>query len=322
MSSYKEDLRGHSEVFDSMLQLIPTGFYVMKDEDFIQSTKYFQNKKQKTSKEVHKEKRMKTKRRKLDPSINEEEPGSDNEGDRMPSDSEEDVAYEEPSLAVNIAEVKSLPLDELKEKLRTKIETMRAVRNPDGESKLKKRKSKDEATKAAKKPRVSQSEANEKKLSTVSINPAENGEQLQFNRLKIDSKQSKVKKKHGKKELEFMLDKAKKHQKEIEEVAKLDSEKAKKLLTEDKWKKAMTKAVGIKKKDDPVLLQRSIKKLDKQKQRSSKEWKDRKEAQDQVKVKKQVKREKNIKERVEKKKKHNILKRKSGGKGIKKKIIR
>ena len=319
--SYKEDLRVHSEVFNSMLQLIPTGFYVMKDEDFIQSTKYFQNKKQKTSKEVHKEKRMKTKRRKLDPSINEEEPGSDNEA-VIPSDNEEGVAYEEPSLAVNIAEVKSLPLDELKEKLRKKIETMRAVRNPDGESKSKKRKSKDETTKAAKKPRVSQSEANEKKVSTASINPAEDGEQLEFNRLKIDSKISKIKKKHGKKELEFMLDKAKKQQKKIEEVAKLDSEKAKKLLTEDKWKKAMTKAVGIKKKDDPVLLQRSIKKLDKQKKRSEKEWKDRKEAQDQVKVKKQVKREKNIKERVEKKKKQNILRRKSGGKGTKRKIIR
>lgn len=319
--AYESDLRGHSELFSSMLQLIPSGYYVMKDEDFVQSTKYYQNKKRKTPKEVHKEKRMKAKRLKLDPSENDKDEVE--EEDQGVSDGDENVTFGDPSLAVNVSAVQSVPLDELKQRLRKKIEGMRSVRNVDGESTSKKKKEKNtEGHNKAKKPSVSRTNDNKTTRSDGVEPGAENDQQIQFNRLKLDSKDKKVKKKHGLKELEFVLEKARAHQKKIEDVSKVDSKKGESLMEEEKWNKAFAKASGTKKKDDPALLQKTIKKIEKQKKRSSKEWKKRKETQDEFKKKRQVKREKNIKERIEQKKKQNAGKRKGSNKGVKRKIIR
>ena len=320
--SSESNLQQHSELFQSMLQLIPNGYYIMKDEDFIQSTKYFQNKKKKTQKEVHKEKRMNVKRRKLDPKVNDEnEIENDTTNDVLSDNDDDNMVCGDMSRAVDVSAIKSIPLDELKLRLKKKIEAFRAVRKVDKEPNLEKRNN-DDVTGKKKKSRVSQSinDKTSRKDTTVSIGGDGNGEEVQFNRLDFASNgNKKLKKKHGKKELEFMLEKAKAHQQKIQEISQTDSKKGEEVLENDKWKKAFTKAVGIKKKDDPVLLQRTIKHIEKKKKQSSKEWKKREDAQEQFKKKKQVKREKNIKERIDRKKKQNVGKK---SKGTKKKRVR
>ncbi len=323
-SDLQSNLQTHSELFQSMLQLIPTGYYIMKDEDFVQSTKYFQSKKRKTPKEVHKENRMNAKRKKLDPQVNDDEVENDNIDEKL-SDCEDNMVYGDASQAIDVSKIKSIPLEELKSRLRKKLEAFRAVRIVDKESSLKKHTNgtiKD-ATGNKKKSRVSQSikeEKSSKKKKDVAAKP-ENEEEVEFNRLDFpsDKKKEIKKKKHGKKELEFMLEKAKLHQQKLQEISEKDSKKGEEVMENDKWKKAFTKTAGIKKKDDPILLQRTIKQIEKQKKRSSNEWQKRKDTTEQFKKKKQDKREKNIKERIEKKKKRNIGKK---TKGTKKKRVR
>lgn len=314
MVDLEKRLRANTELFYSMVKLIPAKYYVMKDDDFIQSTKYFQNRKQKTSKEVHKEKIMNAKRKRLDPSTNNGSPSIDIKEDQ-PKESISEEADNDGvncSQVVNIAAIKSLPLSVLRQKLRNKIEGMRAGRNADNQQKMKE---KVKEQPKSKKRRIASEKPKESKSNQINKQD-EDAESIMFNRFHINNtkKQDKVKKKHGKKELEYMLKKAKEHKKKVDDIASVDSKKAEEIMENEKWKTALSRASGIKKKDNPVLLQKTIKKIEKKKKHSSKEWKKRQDLQEQFKKKKQAKRERNIKERVEQKKM-----RKAGKKTNKKK---
>lgn len=109
-----------------------------------------------------------------------------------------------------------------------------------------------------------------------------------------------------------LLKQAKK-KKEMKEEAKT-SEEAKEKVIKDEWKNAMDRASGVKVKDDPLLLEKTIKKKSKKKEKSAREWQERLEKQKQAEEDKQKKRKENIREKKEKKKETKLkkIKKKKG----------
>ncbi|CAO1616828.1 unnamed protein product [Sympodiomycopsis kandeliae] len=78
-----------------------------------------------------------------------------------------------------------------------------------------------------------------------------------------------------------------------------------------RWSKALSAAKGVKIRDDEALLKRSVKRIEKQKQKSSIEWKDRKQEVKDKEAEKQKKRTENLKARKDAK----MAKKKGGAKG-------
>ena len=58
----------------------------------------------------------------------------------------------------------------------------------------------------------------------------------------------------------------------LEDLKSQDKGKAKEVIEQKLWEKALVKAEGAKIIDDPKLIKHSIKRLQKQKEKSSKEW--------------------------------------------------
>ena len=106
-------------------------------------------------------------------------------------------------------------------------------------------------------------------------------------------------KKHkGKSDAKTALEAAKNKQARLNA---LDEEKRSKIQEQDLWLNAKKRAQGERVHDDPKLLKKSVKRLDKQKAKSSQEWGDRKEAVDKGKEARQKKREDNLRKRREEK---------------------
>ena len=328
-----------------MLELIPARYYIMKDEDFVQSTKYFQHKKNRAPKQALKEASMSAKRRKLDPkasksvkelhqeALKEEEFIETSDVDEKDECTNiEEVSSGKPFLKVDIGTVKSIPLFELRERLRSKIQHMKVARKAPTEekeakkcddkveedSKMRKR-LEQKKKKRIDKTRVAQSANSSKLMEEAGSNSIVPGH-VNFNRLEFGLKQ-KGSSKHRKNDLKILLAKAEMHHKKIEAISENDFKKGEELKRKIKWRNALEKAEGIKQKDDPVLLQRTLKKIEKRKKTSQKEWLNRLDVQKKHKEKRQEKREKNIKDRINQKKTRALGK--SGGKrkGRKKKVI-
>lgn len=73
-----------------------------------------------------------------------------------------------------------------------------------------------------------------------------------------------------------------------------DSEKVKEIKEKMAWKTILQKAEGQKVKDDPILLKKSIKKIDQKKKQSKKQWEDRIKNVEQKREDRQKKRKENI----------------------------
>ncbi|KAK9463003.1 surfeit locus protein 6-domain-containing protein [Lipomyces oligophaga] len=86
-------------------------------------------------------------------------------------------------------------------------------------------------------------------------------------------------------------------------IANMDVEKRKSVEEKEKWKRAIKQAEGEKVRDDETMLKRSLKKQNKQKKKSAKEWKEREESVTKGIRARQRKREENIAARMEVKKK-------------------
>ncbi|KAK0159662.1 hypothetical protein PV327_010755 [Microctonus hyperodae] len=87
-----------------------------------------------------------------------------------------------------------------------------------------------------------------------------------------------------------------------------DKEKAQEIQQKEMWKNVLAKASGIKVKDDPELLKRTIKREEQQKKRSTKKWESRIHTVEKAKQDRQNKRQENIMGR-KKDKKNNKLKK-------------
>jgi len=86
-----------------------------------------------------------------------------------------------------------------------------------------------------------------------------------------------------------------------ERLAKMDPEKAKKAMENDKWHHALLAAKGEKVKDDPSLLRKTITRKEREKKKSKREWDERLAKVERDKEARQKKREENIAKRRDEK---------------------
>ncbi|XP_003743097.1 surfeit locus protein 6 homolog [Galendromus occidentalis] len=107
-----------------------------------------------------------------------------------------------------------------------------------------------------------------------------------------------------KKQLEFVEEK----QKKLEELKESDPNKAAEIEEKAAWLDAIDKSKGIKKKNDPEMLRKSIKKREKLKERSRKKWADRQDTVRKQQDERQAKRKANLQARREQKVSHKLKK--------------
>lgn len=116
------------------------------------------------------------------------------------------------------------------------------------------------------------------------------------------------------KDYKNLLKKLKQKKEKIEELKKSgETEKANELEFKDKLKSAIDRAAGIKVKDNPELLAKAVKRIEKKKDKSRKGWDERVKS---VEARKQIvqdKRRKNLEKRKEKNKEKKIKKLKKKG---------
>ncbi|KAJ4764281.1 Surfeit locus protein 6 [Rhynchospora pubera] len=331
-------IREHSLFFDQLVELIPARFFLpnsSSDKPWFPGLSKSQKKKVKTQ---TRENILKSRRDRLDPtrptstldllkkSLDEERDSSSDEED----DEDEAVEEEEEEEEKEVVKAQSMALstderpvtyEELRERLRRRIEELSAGRNTRPESKLKQERKKEMKNKKKVKVQTKRNQENNKEKEDASAgntgkrkrddgndanisknnkkkNKVEEPTDITYGQVRIDGKENKKRKKKLSKEKE--LERAKR----LEEVKK-DPEKGKKVS----WKAAVSKAAGEKVHDDPKLLKQSIKREKKRQEKNKQKWRERKETVAKAKAEKQSKRSENIKERIHQKKMRKIEKR-------------
>jgi hypothetical protein len=83
----------------------------------------------------------------------------------------------------------------------------------------------------------------------------------------------------------------------LECLKQSDQAKAEQLIKKEGWKKAIQLAEGLKVKDDPKLIRKSLKREEKRKEKSAKQWKERMDISDKDKQRRQNERLKHLQER-------------------------
>jgi hypothetical protein len=294
-----------------MVELIPAQYYVFKEEEFVQSTKYFHNIKASSDHASNHVKTKTDKRDRLDPSNVKSVQELKEEAEEF--NDEESMEIEEEKSEINhlklkLEKIESVPLSELRQRLRDKIAECRGKRKTSSENELE-NDSKHKKTKKkkvdGKSKTIAQIETKKGEATNVSYNATGDNRVVLYNKLDFGTGEGqgyKRKKKKGSNNLKQLLLKAEESQKKIKEITERDTEKGEELAEKMKWRQTLDKAKGIQNKDNPILLKKSIKKQEKRKKQSLKKWTERKENQDHMKNKKQDKRHKNIQERIEAKK--------------------
>lgn len=114
-----------------------------------------------------------------------------------------------------------------------------------------------------------------------------------------------------------VLSKLEKNQQLIKRLEKRgDGEKATRVKEDIAWKNMLRKAEGVKVKDDPALLKKSLAKKQSQKKRSKEKWDERIKTVEKQKSDKQKKRTENIQKRAQEKKKKKFKKATKKGRYI------
>lgn len=317
----EERLACHSAYFNTLIELIPVKHYLPVDEEELAS-KFFKNRQQKAPKQVIKEASRKAKRLRLDPNQHKtvheiQKETEEKEKSKNFGDEEEGSGIARTGFSVE--KVESGNLDELRSRLHARIKDFQRKRKAfDGKEEHKNartKKSKSEV-KVKNKQKIASVQKNVKSPKKQDSSPAktilnDSGEVV-FS--KFDFMEVKKEPRHGTKAKNYskLLAKAEAHKKKLETLKTEDAEKAKKMKEEHSWKHAMEKAEGVKQFDDPKLLKKAMKKREKEKARSKKQWKDRTDYQKKQTEEKQKVRKKHIQERIEAKK------AKKAGKGKKK----
>jgi len=115
------------------------------------------------------------------------------------------------------------------------------------------------------------------------------------------------------KDYKKLLKKLQEKREKVEELKLKEPEKANELEIKDKWRSAIDKASGLKVKDDVSILKKAVKRLEKKKEKSKKNWQERTKEVERKKEHFQDKRRKNIEKRREKNKETKIKKLKKKG---------
>ncbi|OZC06926.1 surfeit locus protein 6 [Onchocerca flexuosa] len=132
-----------------------------------------------------------------------------------------------------------------------------------------------------------------------------------------DEKQKETKKdkrdKFTGKDYKRLLQKAEKREERLEQVRSKNPEKALRIENNIQWKKALSRAEGQKVKDNPELLERSLKRKEKMKEYKRKKWANRVEHTQQMQARRQEKRSANIQARKDIVKKRKMQKARKKG---------
>ncbi|KAB2575569.1 putative 60s ribosome biogenesis protein rrp14 protein [Lasiodiplodia theobromae] len=220
----------------------------------------------------------------------------------------------------------------LKARLQARIEALRAARKADGidgkparnrQELMEARRRKEEERRQRKKEMRKQAKEDEqRKAAEVELarlrgsgspgtpdifSPMEQENNFSFGRITFDDGQQMdstasnlvdAKKKKGRSDAKTALEAA---EKKRQRLAGLDEEKRKEIESKDLWLNAKKRAHGEKVKDDTNLLKKTLKRKEKQKKKSEKEWTERIEGVEKGKEMRQKKREENLRKRREEK---------------------
>ncbi|KAL1532961.1 ribosomal RNA-processing protein 14-like [Salvia divinorum] len=290
-------IHSQSEFFDHLIELIPARFYVSTDDD---SKPWYQG----LSKAAKASLRLKTKenlklarRNRFDPDA---EPSSTAKLLQQGQDGEDG---ENPSKEIDAEdrEKKSVTYEELREKLRRKIEALKGNR---GENRTDERKVRNEWNKRNRDREGENDDSGRAERDNVDgDNDDDDGEEIiEYGKVKLgdegEGRNSNKKRKLSKAQ---ELEKAKKKK----EVMKENPSVAEK----ETWKAAVSRAMGVKVHDDAKLIKGSMKREKKRKEKNAEKWKERVGTVEKMKEERQKKRRDNIVGRINDKKARKIAKR-------------
>lgn len=355
-------LKSHSAYFTSMVKLIPAKFYIVKEEtgegrtEDDTDSKFWINKRSRAPKQVVKEATKKAKRLKLDLSDHKVSEGcrhervyengvSDVTGHSKAvtkgqeegmseacSDDErmETISKRHPKAAFSVERIQSGDLNDLRDRLHSKIEELRGKRqsrmHQEGrevgatskrekqkhEQMMEKRRRKKETRKKDKERKhFVKQHPNEKQGENSVKRPSIKDEsgRIVFSKFDFGATIVHSEPKGKSKDYKKLLAKAEAAQKRLEKLKETDEKKSKELQEKLQWQRAMEMAKGTKLKDDAKRLKKTIKRLDSKKAKSQKQWEERQKQEMLAKEKRQEKRKKNIQERIEQAKAKKMKKR-------------
>ena len=282
-------LEAHSSYFTSMLAMIPDKYMYENEEMLKGGEKFFRNKRERKPKQLIKEASKRAKRLKLDP--------EHVEGGTVEAQPQPELPHVLQRFSVEGKQSGSL--NDLREKLRTKIEALQSRREVvhdigkkkkvavNKKDKKKQIKSIAKATPAIKKPSVVREDGRIVFSKFDFTTPSEPSDKL--------DKQKKVNYKK-------LLAKAEAKEQNLKELKEKDAKRSEQLEEQLSWKRAINKARGNKTKDDPGMLKKTLKRKEQQKRSSKKKWKERKNQESKRMEQWQERRQRHIKERLEAKK--------------------
>ena len=302
-SDLEQRLRSYSDYFESLFSLVPAHYRTAREEDDEREavggkkTRFWHLKKG-AGRPLAKS----TKKR-----------SAENAKERADSASSREEA------GFSVDDKKSLSLSELRRRLQEKIKEVSLSKKEDresdeGERKKRKRRrrevgeagldmkqlrleEKKKRKEAAKNDRKVKQKKTAVEVSQNGANESSDDPQFYFNRFKFsDSVKSECKKKNYK----ALIAKAEAKQRKLQEMAAEDVEKGEAASEKERWSKAVRMARGEKVRDDPSLLKKTVKRLEKKKQSHAKKWEERARAEQEKQDTRQKKRQQNIRERIDK----------------------
>lgn len=306
----KSIIHQHSLFFDKLIELIPAKFYIPNEDKDNKPWYQGLSKSAKASaKKIFKENIKKSRKDRLDPVK-----ASTTTLDLLKQSLEFEKTDSKKCDIENEAEIKqisgfegedrSVTYEELRLRLRRRIEELRGNRNC-GEKPMNERREKRELEQRKRKRSEDDKKAGVRNVvhkSEKDVSEASQG--LEFNKVKIGDEEENGKKKKRKISKAKELEKAKKL---VE--AKNDPERGDIVSKKHSWRAAVSRAAGAKVHDDPKLLRQTMKKEKKRHDKNAEKWKERVETREKLKAQKQQTRGENIAERIHQKKMRKIAKR-------------
>ena len=330
-----ERLKCHSACFATMVELIPSKFYIVKDDATQTESRYWQNRKQKQPKQVVKEASKKAKKAWLDPSIRKslqarkEESGPPQEdigeGSTLPngvdveeaetvalqsqeskdremkrgikvalgaSEGSEEGSASEPEIkgGFSVEDVRSGDFSELQVRLKARIADFRRKRKAPESACREVRKKRKKEARGEKKEKKKEIKKRVKQVETIK-------QAVIFSKIDVSAPSRDWKPPTSKKkDYRKLLAEVETKRKRLEETGESRREEVQEKLN---WQKAVDMARGSKVKDDPKLLKKTVKRLEKKKKASRKKWDHRTKVEESVKQKRQEVKKKHIQKRIE-----------------------
>ncbi|TMW58754.1 hypothetical protein Poli38472_006899 [Pythium oligandrum] len=317
-----QQIQTHDRFFCDTMELIPAQYYFPTDEEenWLKSAPKKYHKDTMAQKQQSSAKKA-VKRAKFNPSEQ-----KTNEERQLEAAEEEKQQKQQTKPALKVQTAKdptNVSMEGLKERLAAKLQAMREQRKADEQNGKKRKSGTAKAAEPASKKRKAASNGSAfnnktqgKKdavvangssadASTTHAKSATNGSEsvdvsasgISYGSLLLDSndnKKEKTKTRNGQgvARIKNLLKKAERNQQRIEELKKTDEGKA--LVQAKGWTKALKQAAGEAVLDDPKLLRKKLKKKEKQKTKSSKEWQKRTSQVEMQKKERQKKRLENL----------------------------